>query len=327
MNNTNNTAPLILPMTPDDYESFVALHNRVYLTRTRTVEEVIEADRTRGPKLAFGRQAAFIDDQMVGFAGYSQWTGETHQTWFQIDVVVDEPFRRKGIGTALYSHLSEEFLPHHPKVLRADAYENLPSGLPFAETLGFKDVFREGPSHLDLAPFDAASFEPLIDRLQSESVRFISYAELKKDAPDFADPLYAAYRAAWKDVPKEEESDITRNEWNEWVVDGSQLDFEVSTAALCNGEIVGFCEVGSAADGRPLYAGLAGVAKAERGRGIATALNVKVILAARGKGHPQIQTSSAIENIAMQTVYSRLGFVREPVWIQLEKRVAETSVS
>jgi RimJ/RimL family protein N-acetyltransferase len=216
--------------------------------------------------------------------------------------------------------LFEEFAQHDPKVLRADAYENLPSGLPFAQYLGFKDVFREGPSHLDLEPFDATAFAPLIDRLESEGIEFLSYHAYQVRNQQFEQPLYDAYCAAWKDVPKEEESEITRSDWQEWVVEDSQLDLDVSTVALCEDRIVGFCEVGSATEGRPLYAGLAGVATSDRGRGIATAAYVRAIAVARGKGHPQIQTSSGIENLAMQTVYSKLGFVREPVWIQLEKR-------
>ena len=38
-----------------------------------------------------------------------------------------------------------------------------------------------------------------------------------------------------------------------------------------------------------------------------------------------MQTSSGIENVAMQTVYRKLGFAREPVWIQLEKRLQESN--
>ena len=260
---------------------------------------------------------------MVGFAGYAQWTGEGHATWFQVNVVVDEPFRRQGIGTSLYARLFEEMTQHDPKVLRADAYENLPAGLRFALILGFKDVFREGPSHLDLEPFDATPFAPLLERLEREGIEFLSYAEYRERNGGFSEPLYAAYCDAWKDVPKEEESEISRDDWQEWVLEGSQLSFEISTVALSGDQIVGFCEVGSAAKGRPVHAGLAGVARPERKRGIATAAYVKAIEAAQHRGHPQMQTSSGIENVAMQTVYSKLGFVREPVWIQLERRLRE----
>ena len=321
MGNAKITRMTIRSMMSNDYDQFVALHNHVYPTRTRTVEEVIKADQTRNPKIAAGRKAAYMQDRMIGFAGYAQWTGETHQTWFQVNVVVDESVRRQGIGTSLYNHLFEELKEHDPKVLRSDAYENLPSGLPFAQHLGFKDVFREGPSHLDLESFNAAAFAPLIERLESEGIEFLSYHAYRQHNPKFEQPLYDAYCAAWKDVPKEEDSEITRADWQEWVIDGNGLDFDVSTVALCYDRIVGFCEVGSAVQGRPLYAGLAGVAECERGRGIATALNVQAIAVTQSKGHPQIQTSSGIENLAMQTVYNKLGFIREPVWIQLGKRL------
>jgi len=308
-------------MTPADYPQFVALHNAVYPTRTRTVEEVVEGDRKRHPKIAAGRWAAFAEDRMVGFAGYAQWAGETHRTWFQVNVVVDEAFRRRGIGTDLYNRLFEELVQHDPKVLRADAYENLPAGLPFAASVGFNDVFREGPSHLDLDGFDPEPFAPLIERLEREGIEFVSYATYRRRNNDFAQPLYAAYCDAWKDVPKEEESEISENDFRASVVDSSALDNALSAIALCGDDIVGFCEVGTAVEGRPVYAGFAGVAKAQRGRGIVKALYVKSIALTRAKGHPQIQTSSAIENTAMQTVYRKLGFLREPVWIQLEKRL------
>jgi mycothiol synthase len=312
----------IRQMTSDDYTSFVALHNRVYPTRSRTIEEVIKTERERDPEITAGRQAAFIGSKMVGFSGYAQWSGETHKTWFQVNVVVDESYRRRGIGTDLYSHLSEEFTPLGPKVLRADAYENIPSGMPFAVSLGFKDVFQEGPSHLDLESFDDSAFKPLLEDLEKQGVRFVSYKAFMAEQPDFADALYATYCAAWRDVPKEEESEITRADWEAWVIDSSDLDYETSMIALADDQIVGFCEIGTAAKGRSVYAGLAGVSKADRGRGIATALYARGIDVIRGKGHPQIQTSSGIANIAMQTVYKKLGFVREPVWFQLEQRLS-----
>jgi L-amino acid N-acyltransferase YncA len=58
MENANSSSVTIRPMTSKDYEQFVALHNLVYPTRTRTVEEVTKADQTRSSKIAAGRKAA-----------------------------------------------------------------------------------------------------------------------------------------------------------------------------------------------------------------------------------------------------------------------------
>ena len=309
----------------DDFKPYVALHNAVYPRRTRTVEELRRVNEARDPRLAFGRWAAFAGTQFVGFAGYAQWAGETYKDWVQLNVVVDKAFRRRGIGTMLYERVVKDVRESGLAVLRADAYEDLPSGLPFARSLGFTDVFREGPSHLNLDGFSAAPFMPLLDRLEGEGVEFLSYAQLRERDSNFANALFAACRNAWHDVPKEHETDLLRADWDAGLAQEPGLDFDISTVALEEEAIVGFCEVWSAPKGRPVYAGLAGVERAARGRGIATAAYVRAIEAARRKGHPQMQTSSAIENIAMQIVYAKLGFIREPVWIQLEKRLVPNS--
>jgi len=309
------------PMTSADYEAFVALHNRTYPRRTRTVDEVLQADAARDSKRAFGQWAAFDGDGLVGYARYGQWSGKTYENWVQVNVVVDEPFRRQGIGADLHKRVLDDVMQHPLQVLRADAYEDLPAGLPFAEHLGYSDVFREGPSHLDLDAFDCEAFAPLLRRIENEGVELVSYAALRERDPGFANALYVVCRDAWRDVPKEEETDLLREDWDADFAEDPGIDFGISTAALESGRIIGFCEVWSAPQGRPVYAGSAGVDRAERGRGIATAAYVRAIESARAKGHPQMQTSSAISNIAMQTVYAKLGFVREPVWIQLEKRL------
>jgi GNAT superfamily N-acetyltransferase len=325
MHSTPESDLVIRPMDRADLEPYLSLRNRVYPTRTRTVEEVLEGDRRRAGKVASGRWAVLVDDRLIAGAAYVQWSVAERRDWFQMNIIVDEAFRRRGIGTSLFARLFEDARRHGPRVLRADAYENLPAGLPFAQSLGFADVFREAPTHLDLDAFDPAPFKSTVARLKQEGVESISYAEYRGRDPGFAEPLFSAYREAWADVPKEEEIDLNREDWMDIFLHGSAVDFDTSTVALKGNRIVGFCEIGTAPGGRPVYAGLAGVARDSRGRGVSTTTHVRSIDAVRRKGHPQIQTSSAIENIAMQTVYRKLGFQREPVWIQMEKRLEPTS--
>ncbi|MBE0634686.1 GNAT family N-acetyltransferase, partial [Candidatus Bipolaricaulota bacterium] len=267
------------------------------------------------------RWCALADAVLIGYADYTQRITNHKPGNFQVNVVVDEAFRRRGVGSMLYQRLIDDLAEHKPEILRADAYENLSAGLPFALKLGFKDVFREGPSHLDIETFRADVFAPLLVKLEDEGIEFISLSAWQKQDADFAVKLFAAYCDAWEDVPKEEESPISWEDWQEWTLTKPQVDHNAYTLAVQGEDIVGFCEMGKAPEGLSLYAGLAGVARSHRNKGIATALYVRAIGAARQHGHPQIQTSSAIENIAMQTVYSNLGFVREPAWIQLEKRL------
>jgi GNAT superfamily N-acetyltransferase len=68
-----------------------------------------------------------------------------------------------------------------------------------------------------------------------------------------------------------------------------------------------------------LRGGLVGVKRAFRRKGVALAMQVRAIAYARENGHPLIKTSTAVINIPMRSVYERLGFVRQPDWIQMEK--------
>jgi RimJ/RimL family protein N-acetyltransferase len=48
-------------------------------------------------------------------------------------------------------------------------------------------------------------------------------------------------------------------------------------------------------------------------------MHVRAIAYARAHGYARIVTSTAVVNAAMRALYDRLGFVRQPDWIQMEK--------
>lgn len=56
-----------------------------------------------------------------------------------------------------------------------------------------------------------------------------------------------------------------------------------------------------------------------RGRGIATALKVRTVEYARGRGYRQIRTENEIHNAPMIAINDRFGFQRQPVWITFWK--------
>ena len=306
--------------TGDDLDGMVSVINEVYPARATTVEQVREADRIRPAECRSNRWVALVEGEVVGYACYVQWT-EYEKPTFHTAVVVSEAHRRSGIGAALWGRLLVDLERHRPAVLRADAFENLPEGLVFAQSRGFVDVFREGPSHLDVALFDPGPFAGMRERLNDQGIVIRSLAGLLAEDAGWVDCLFAAYCEAWADVPKEEEIPVPYAHWLRYTIEEPEVCPEAYMVAVHGDEVVGFTEIGKAPSGRPLDAGLAGVRRAYRRRGVSLALHLDVIAYARAHGHPRIRTSSATENIAMQSVYRRLGFVREPVWIQLERRL------
>lgn len=68
-----------------------------------------------------------------------------------------------------------------------------------------------------------------------------------------------------------------------------------------------------------LYHGLTGVRCEYRGKGIAMALKLQVIEYAKAHRYTLIKTGNDTENLPILSLNEKLGFVRQPAWIEYEK--------
>jgi len=66
-----------------------------------------------------------------------------------------------------------------------------------------------------------------------------------------------------------------------------------------------------------LYTGLTGVSRSHRGRGIATALKVRALGAARANGASRVFTDNDTRNVEMIAVNDKLGFKRLPALLSM----------
>ena len=97
---------------------------------------------------------AVKDGDVVGVGSYGQNIFEYNPQRFNINVEVSPDYQRQGFGAALYDRIMAELQPFNPRALRADAFTNLPQGLPLLQRRGFYEAFRETPVSLDIASFD-----------------------------------------------------------------------------------------------------------------------------------------------------------------------------
>ncbi|MGQ9699523.1 MAG: GNAT family N-acetyltransferase [Candidatus Bipolaricaulaceae bacterium] len=65
--------------------------------------------------------------------------------------------------------------------------------------------------------------------------------------------------------------------------------------------------------------GLTGVRREHGGKGVAMALKLQVIRYAREKGYTRIKTWNATTNLPIVVLNEKLGFVRQPAWIEYQK--------
>ena len=186
------------------------------------------------------------------------------------------------------------------------------------EKRGFKEVFRETPLLLDVATFDPAPYAALEAALRAQGVEIKTVHDLMGD-PNRNRKLYDVYWETFKDVPQEGVvTPMPVDEWVRWALDYPGLSHDGYFVAVCGEDYVGLGEFARKPDTDVLQAGLTGVKRAFRSKGIALAIQVRAIAFARQSGCSCIETSTSITNVPMRNLYAQLGFVRQPDWLQME---------
>jgi mycothiol synthase len=309
----------------DDYPAIVDIDNSlniVWPERPRTPEAWAEADRNRNPKHKFQRWVAAIDGDVVGFGTYGQGSLDYHPQRFYINVEVSPNYQRQGVGAALYDQIMAELQTFDPRVLRANAFTNLPQGFAFLQKRGFYEAFRETPVHLDIAAFDPSPYVGLEAKLLDQGIVIKTLHDLETD-PDRDRKIYDLYWEAEEDVPQEdfriEKQDF--DEWVQWVLNDPTILHDAYCVAVYGDEYIGLSEWGKEPDSDAVLGGLLGVRRAYRNQGVGLALQLRGIAYARAYGYPVLKTCTAVHNFPMQALFNKLGFARDPEWLQCQKDI------
>jgi len=314
---------IIRDFTPEDYASIVAIHASqkiVWPERPSDPEAWAEADRNRDPKCRYRRWVTLEDQQVVGFAGYGQFSGEYHPQRFQVNVEVLPAYQSRGIGSALYDCMLQALEALNPRVLRADAFTHLPQGFAFLQKRGFYEAFRETPVHLEVNAFDPSPYAGLEPKLNAQGIFLKTVRELESD-PDRNRKIFAMYCAAEADVPHEEIEiePLVFEDWLKWGINAADVLQDAYLIAVCGEEYVALREVGEYGDHKTLLGSLMGVRRDYRQRGIALAMMVRNLTYAREHGYHLLKDCTAVQNAPMQAMFNRLGFARDPEWQQCQK--------
>ena len=315
----------IRSFTPGDYPAIVDIHNQINIIwpeSPRTPEAWAEAEQRRSPKCKHQRWVAIQDGKVVGFSSYSQYTSDYHPQRFYIDVEVHPKYQRRGIGSILYDQVMDGLLSFDPRVLRANAFTNLPLGFTFLQKRGFYEAFRETPVHLDIFSFDPGPYAELEAKLNGEGFLIKTIRELETD-PDRDLKIYELYMEIERDLPREtSEVEIPAfEEWVKWGLNDPTILHDAYFITLHGADYIGLRELGKNPDQEVLLGGLLGVRRNFRNRGIGLAMQLRGIAFAKERGYPQLKTCTAIQNAPMQSLFNKLGYVRDPEWLQCQKDI------
>jgi GNAT superfamily N-acetyltransferase len=312
---------------PGDYPAISAIHhseNIVWPEYPPTPQAWAEAERNRNPKCKHQRWVAIADQHVVGYGSFSQFAGDYHPQRFYVNFEVLLEYQRGGIGSALFDQVMEGMQKFQPRVLRADAFTNLPQGFAFLQKRGFYEAFRETPVHLEVSSCELDPYLGLEPKLNAQGIFIKTVRELEAD-PDRDRKIYELCSALEDDVPREE-AQVEKpglEEWIAWGLNDPSLLLDAHFFAIHGEDYIGLREIGRYTDQEALLGGLLGVRQDYRKRGIGLALQVRNIAYARENGYRLLKDCTAIQNAAMQKMFNRLGFQRDPEWLQCQKNLAQ----
>ena len=245
---------------------------------------------------------------------------------FRTGVRVAPEWRRKGIANALLEALAEHARAQGATKLVASIRGDEPEGLEFARSKGFEEYHRRFDSYIKVDQFDPATFEDPDEAAAKVGVQLVPYATLAKEhggTPEsteaFQRSLYAVICEASLDIPSAEPVHNPPFEAIRGMYFGEKsFDFDSSILAMRDGKPVG-STITTLNDAGVAYTVHTGMLRAERGKGIATALKLRALRALRAKGVTLYGTTNDEANAPMRGINRRLGYEPDPPTVQVRK--------
>lgn len=314
---------MIRPFRPEDYPTLARIASAASPEYPSSVEEMEFYDARRDAKCRHGRWLIERDDRAVGYGEYSQRSGSYHPRRFHINVVIEPDWQGRGLGEALYNQVMAALAPLDPLSIRVEIREDKARSLRFLQDRGFAEDMRSFESRLDVAAFDLAPCVDAEARVRALGIEFRTLRELG-DTPGHWQKQYEMTQELRTDVPSSEpHTHLGKSVWLSALLKNPGLLRDAYLFAVKGGEYVGVTMLRSSRSDNALTTGMTGVKRAYRRQGIALALKLKSIAWAKENGYPSIKTWNEANNRGMLGINERLGFVRQPAWIDMVKVLKE----
>lgn len=313
----------IRPFLPADLPAIVRLHQDSRPLHPWSLEEVQRDLDVLEPHLQHHFLVAASGGRVVGMADYQRPAGSYHSRRFLLQLCVAVDHQGQGVGRALYGAAIKDLEPLDPLSVMTLVRETDGRALRFATDRGFAEVKRDFESILPISTFDFDHYRDLLASLASDGIHLRTLAEL--DSPPFRRHFHAHFEALRVDVPRAEPpTPLAFDFFEQHVLEEPGLLPTAFVFATQGEELVGFTGGYRGAGPGMMDTWLTAVARAVRGRGLATALKARSIREAQLLGFTQVRTDNDTRNVPMLRVNDRMGFQRQPAIISLRKVFAES---
>lgn len=287
--------------TDDEIQAFLDLAAALYPDRALTLEELRAFEAANLDTQHF---LALEEAEPVG-AGVARVEPRISERKGAVGwLLVDPQARRSGVGSALYSAISDWARQRGFEWLEGSVRDDEPESIAWAERRGFAEDRRESGLELDLTTIDPPDVDP------PEGIEIVSWSE----RPELARGLYEVACEAYPDVPGDENDPMEPFEdWLAHDMRGPSDPPEATFVALAGDEVVGYAKF-SLPKALPAVAWheLTGVKRAWRGRGIAGALKRAEIRWAKENGYEKLSTLNEERNAPIRKLNERYGYRPAP---------------
>jgi GNAT superfamily N-acetyltransferase len=219
--------------------------------------------------------------------------------------------RRKGLGAALLDAVEAGARTARAPRILSNTNAAFTGSVEWATKRGYKEIGRRIESYVEVQTFDGAPLRDVLGRVEASGIRLATVSDLLRgrDAAAterFWRDLWEAEAPMWEDVP--------------WASPTPHWPFEkFKKIAVESGKMV--TTTGKQGTDRG-YTWMTGPGRDYRGRGLATALKLKMLAAAKAAGLRAMLTTNDEPNKAMRGINEKLGYVMLPATIELEKTLS-----
>lgn len=242
------------------------------------------------------------------------------------NVTVMRAHRAKRLGSALLAVVEAEARGRGVPRILAGTNSSFVGSLEWAEKRGYREIGRRIEAYIEVQRFDGRPFHELVDRVTASGIRLATMSEVLAgrdlDATErFWHDLWEAEAPMWDDVPWASPTPHWPYEkFRKMAVESGRMITEASVVALDGDRIAAFTTTGKRGTDRG-YTWMTGTGRDHRGRGLATAIKVKMLAAATAAGLRAMLTTNDEPNKAMRDINERLGYVMLPAHVELEKKL------
>jgi GNAT superfamily N-acetyltransferase len=300
--------------------TYVAIVNAVTPESPTSPGEIAWEDATYPDGVRF---LARLDGELAGAGSVGRiymYEADYERLWFGLHVL--PPSRRHGLGTALWAAASAVAREAGKTGLQTDLSATQVDGLAFLEHRGFGVAERSKMLQLDLRGMVAPDVAP------PAGIEITTYAE----RPDLVDGLHRVALEAYADIPTADEP-VSAGSIDEFAARDVRRDgippggFAIAIDAA-SGDVAGWASLMFWPGSTTLaWHDMTAVARAFRGRGVATALKRATIAWAIGHGLETLETGNDPANAPMRAVNLGLGYRAIPDVLTMRGPLAPSGAS